>query len=312
MKSLRALTKLLIAAIVCVLSAAGLKAQITLGTQPQAVQNQPRSEMPRTWDEAFNRGAPNAPAKTRPSRDDLRHCAFRVTSPDSLFISGGPWLDLSLWTHLETRGFNDWQSVVFSPSLTDTLSARVLDLDCAFAQSPFGIVLQSGPYFLRLNGKSFLQRDASIEQVQNARILVRGVNGSKEPAALFDRQCDTCAYAITSGKTLIDSANLRIRRAVYGLPRSSPEDSATAQYERERVEEIRARHWSQAITEAVIARQILISMTPDHVRASLGAPDAVNRTVTQNVVHEQWVYSKSGVYVYFDKGRVTAWQMFDR
>ena len=51
-----------------------------------------------------------------------------------------------------------------------------------------------------------------------------------------------------------------------------------------------------------------IGMTPEMVRASLGSPNDVNRTVGSWGVHEQWVYDKKDLYIYFENGKVTSFQ----
>ena len=48
-------------------------------------------------------------------------------------------------------------------------------------------------------------------------------------------------------------------------------------------------------------------MTKQQVTLSWGEPWDINKTLLRNLSHEQWVY-KSGDYVYFDNGIVTAIQ----
>ena len=42
-------------------------------------------------------------------------------------------------------------------------------------------------------------------------------------------------------------------------------------------------------------------MTAEQARMSWGKPKEINKTITGNVKHEQWVYG-SGSYLYFDNG----------
>lgn len=93
---------------------------------------------------------------------------------------------------------------------------------------------------------------------------------------------------------------------------------------------------SPTVREAIENGRIMMGMTRDEVRASLGDPKDINRTVTRYGVTEQWVYERdvareglgglfmaalatpkygraSGryvtrFYVYFEDGKVTAWQ----
>ena len=49
-------------------------------------------------------------------------------------------------------------------------------------------------------------------------------------------------------------------------------------------------------------------MTKEMVIESIGKPDDINRTVGSWGVHEQWVYDKRGLYIYFKNGKVTSFQ----
>ena len=50
----------------------------------------------------------------------------------------------------------------------------------------------------------------------------------------------------------------------------------------------------------------MVGMTPEQVKASVGRPDRINRTVFSTGTHEQWVYSDS--YLYFENDVLTSWQ----
>jgi hypothetical protein len=58
----------------------------------------------------------------------------------------------------------------------------------------------------------------------------------------------------------------------------------------------------QAITEG----NLVLGMSAIEARASWGAPEKVNRTVSMHGVHEQWIYGNT--YVYFEDGILTSWQ----
>ena len=51
-----------------------------------------------------------------------------------------------------------------------------------------------------------------------------------------------------------------------------------------------------------------IGMTAEMVRGSLGKPDYVKWTVTANVRHEQWLYERQALHLYFENGKLTSWQ----
>ncbi|MDZ4183737.1 MAG: hypothetical protein U1D97_02005, partial [Desulfuromonadales bacterium] len=67
-----------------------------------------------------------------------------------------------------------------------------------------------------------------------------------------------------------------------------------------------AKGWSKKILSAVRNGDILLEMTKDQVRASVGIPEQINRSGGRWGINEQWVYK--GFYVYFDNGKVTSWQ----
>ncbi len=54
--------------------------------------------------------------------------------------------------------------------------------------------------------------------------------------------------------------------------------------------------------------RVVIGMTKEMVTASIGYPQDINRSVGSWGVHEQWVYSKRGIYVYFENEKVTSFQ----
>jgi hypothetical protein len=63
---------------------------------------------------------------------------------------------------------------------------------------------------------------------------------------------------------------------------------------------------SERVKQAIARGTVVLAMSPEEARASWGAPDHVNRTVTMNGTHEQWIYGNT--YVYFDDGVLTSWQ----
>lgn len=52
--------------------------------------------------------------------------------------------------------------------------------------------------------------------------------------------------------------------------------------------------------------EIWVGMSSKMLEDSRGRPDEINRTVTRNTTHEQWVYGRN--YIYVDNGIVSAWQ----
>jgi hypothetical protein len=66
--------------------------------------------------------------------------------------------------------------------------------------------------------------------------------------------------------------------------------------------------WTDAQCTAVAAGSVLLGMTPEMARNARGEPSDINRTVGSWGVHEQWVYSDTGTYLYFENGILTSWQ----
>lgn len=59
-------------------------------------------------------------------------------------------------------------------------------------------------------------------------------------------------------------------------------------------------------TKRILEEKVWIGMTKEMARESWGLPQDINRTITANGVHEQWVYGDS--YLYFDDGILTTIQ----
>lgn len=65
--------------------------------------------------------------------------------------------------------------------------------------------------------------------------------------------------------------------------------------------------WSSEVWTAIEEEKVFIGMTAEQARMSWGKPKEINKTITGNVEHEQWVYG-SGSYLYFDNGILTGIQ----
>lgn len=68
--------------------------------------------------------------------------------------------------------------------------------------------------------------------------------------------------------------------------------------------------WSDRIWSAIEEGKVFVGMTDKQARMSWGKPEEINKTVTNNIVHEQWVYGSSGYFsfLYFENGILTAIQ----
>lgn len=59
--------------------------------------------------------------------------------------------------------------------------------------------------------------------------------------------------------------------------------------------------WPEKVWAAIEEGKVFVGMTAEQARMSWGKPKEINKTITGNVEHEQWVYG-SGSYLYFDNG----------
>jgi hypothetical protein len=60
--------------------------------------------------------------------------------------------------------------------------------------------------------------------------------------------------------------------------------------------------------ERIIKGEYWIGMTDKMAKASLGYPDDINKSKGSWGIHEQWVYSKKDIYLYFENGKLTSIQ----
>lgn len=66
--------------------------------------------------------------------------------------------------------------------------------------------------------------------------------------------------------------------------------------------------WTTDVLARVSCGSVWIGMTAAQLRASMGEPRKINRTVTASGTHEQWVYGDFGPYFYVVEGILTSWQ----
>ena len=74
-------------------------------------------------------------------------------------------------------------------------------------------------------------------------------------------------------------------------------------------EYIRKHGITKDIADLILEGSVAIGMTREDVRASVGDPKNINKTVYALGDREQWVYSDN-FYLYFDNGKVTSWQEY--
>lgn len=292
---------------------------LVLVFRTSGAQTMPASKL--TWEQFFEQTQFDVRHEA-PRASEIGACHARVTTPDSIALTRDVGQSISLWG---TRsGTGDWYPLGDREMIPvqDTLRARVLSTDCNFL-GEMSLVLQDKSYFLRLSANTILVPSPDGRRLPGVAIVyVIAANGHLEPAMLSHEKCDTCVFTFTSAAPFLDSlAREEARTAEFQTMRGKQKAAAAKRSEAleaaverlhgvgssdQRIAEIRAKHWSDAITRAVIARMIFLGMTREQVLASWGEPNDIHRTVTPDDVHEQWVYGSQ--YVYLDNGIVTAWQ----
>ena len=60
--------------------------------------------------------------------------------------------------------------------------------------------------------------------------------------------------------------------------------------------------------EKIVDGKYWIGMTDKMCKQSLGKPNDINRDVGAWGVHEQWIYERKGLYIYFENGYCTSYQ----
>lgn len=68
------------------------------------------------------------------------------------------------------------------------------------------------------------------------------------------------------------------------------------------------KSYGSGITNKILNKEIWIGMTKKMTIESWGEPNDINKTVGDWGVHEQWIYSNIGFYLYFENGKLTSWQ----
>lgn len=66
--------------------------------------------------------------------------------------------------------------------------------------------------------------------------------------------------------------------------------------------------YGEEIAAKITGQQYWIGMTTDMAQHSLGYPDDNNKSVGSWGVHEQWVYERYELYLYFENGKLTSYQ----
>lgn len=69
----------------------------------------------------------------------------------------------------------------------------------------------------------------------------------------------------------------------------------------------KTHRWPEEVWAVIEKGEVFVGMTAEQARMSLGEPKEINRTITGNILSEQWVY-RTGSYLYFKNGMLTGIQ----
>ena len=78
--------------------------------------------------------------------------------------------------------------------------------------------------------------------------------------------------------------------------------------EKKNHEELLVKKFGNATAQKILRGEWWVGMTSEMALYSLGRPDVNNKSVTANSVHEQWVYRKYDIYLYFTNGILKSYQ----
>lgn len=85
------------------------------------------------------------------------------------------------------------------------------------------------------------------------------------------------------------------------------EDQRRSQFEYKRREELIEKYGSY-YADNILYKKVVIGMTKEMVMEAIGYPDDINTTEGSWGTHEQWVYDKEDMYIYFENNKLTTIQ----
>jgi hypothetical protein len=240
-----------------------------------------------------------------------------------------------------------WDPLTAKPAPRDSLRAKVVGAECGF-YSPFNLILQFGPYWLRL-------RAGAIQNTPGSENVFLISEKTFEPAMWTRGPCDSCSYHVESAKRFADSSE-----KAEAIARKIARDSSRARGERLAIEQqrraalantadsLRAVVWAKSDSlQAVVRAKIDAAEERRRRRENAAAEEeraaAIRRKnwpalftaaviarkisigMTREQVRTAWgkpddihrtvtayavreQWIYGSVYVYFDDGVVTAWQ----
>jgi len=68
------------------------------------------------------------------------------------------------------------------------------------------------------------------------------------------------------------------------------------------------KKYGSSVASKIMKKKYWIGMTKDMARSSLGSPNEINKTTGSWGIHEQWIYEKKDLYLYFENGKLSSFQ----
>ena len=114
-------------------------------------------------------------------------------------------------------------------------------------------------------------------------------------------------------KTLTRLLTMALVAAFFGGCTSTPKvETPAPESQAEKTAEV-TKEQPESLTvqiKAQLEKSLHIGMTEKEVLAVIGLkPDSVNTTMVGSIEDEQWVYDASNLYIYFENGKLTGWQL---
>ena len=246
-----------------------------------------------------------AHSTSRPAASFLPRCATAIELPDTLAFR------VARHRAAEVATGPDWSPEYWEVDEDAYVRAHVVDGGCQPGRAApedqvvLALVERDGRYALVSLKSQVDEFDGFADRV------VLGLPGQEEPAIFFyDAPVERWTLLTRSAST---ARRVKIGEAEAAAAAVAARRIAAAQRAQELREEaakraeLRARGWAPGIVDAILAGRVVLGMTAAQVRASWGAPNAINQTIGPSGVTEQWVYGLSG-YVYFAGDRVVTIQ----
>lgn len=135
--------------------------------------------------------------------------------------------------------------------------------------------------------------------------------GLKTLAPVFESgwvRCSSLSDSATVPLSSIDREQLRVMREEARWTSMLEEMDREAQRQDEARRQRATSLWGKAIASRIMNGEIWLGMTSEMASESAGTPVDINTSVGAWGRHEQWIYERPELYLYFENGVLTSWQ----